>query len=420
MTSSPMPDPRGASRCPPHRKSLRRRAVGWPAGLALASGLATVPARAVAFRVPDQDARAIARGNAFTATADNPSAIYYNPAGLAFLEGTQFRASAYPIWLKVDHDPAAGGERVSTRDQLQGVAQVYVSTTAAGGTLAGGVGLYTPYGLGTLWPDEAPFRALGTKAELMYLAVNPVIAWRPWPGLAVAAGPSLDWGRATLRQGVGPRPADQFNFTGTDLALAATAGIMWRPHPRHSFGLSWRSAGAMTFDGEAETRLGDLRFEQEATYRLNLPQHLIAGWSYRPTPAWNLEVNVDWTDWHAVDTATLGLPGGKTEVPFHWESGFIYEFGLTRTFPSGLALSAGYWYAEETIPDARYKPIVPDVALHVVSAGLAWRWGGWDLEAVYQLGVGPTRTVRGSEGGLADGRFSYLSHALSLAAGRKF
>jgi long-chain fatty acid transport protein len=388
-------------------------------GLVAAGWGAATPARAVAFRVPDQDARAVARGNAFTATADNPSAIYYNPAGLGFLEGTQFRASAYPIWLKVDHE-AAGGGRVSTRDQLQGVAQVYFTSTTAGGRLAGGVGLYTPYGLGTLWPDDAPFRALGTKAELMYLAVNPVIAWRPLPGLAVAAGPSVDWGRATLRQGIGPRPSDQFNFTGTDLGLAATAGLMWRPHRQHSFGLSWRSAGAMTFEGEAETRVGELRFEQDATYRLNLPQHVMVGWSFRPTPAWNLEVNVDWTDWHAVDTATLGLPGGKTEVPFEWESGFMYQFGLTRTFASGLALSGGYWYGEETVPDARYKPIVPDVALHVVSAGLAWRWGAWDLEAVYQLGLGPTRTVRGSEGGLADGTYTYLSHALSLAAGRKF
>ena len=39
-------------------------------------------ARADGFRLPNQDPEAIARGNAFTATADNPSAIYYNPAGI--------------------------------------------------------------------------------------------------------------------------------------------------------------------------------------------------------------------------------------------------------------------------------------------------------------------------------------------------
>src|SRR5213083_2807851 len=40
---------------------------------------------ALGIRIADQDARATARGNAFTATADNPSAIYYNPAGITQL-----------------------------------------------------------------------------------------------------------------------------------------------------------------------------------------------------------------------------------------------------------------------------------------------------------------------------------------------
>jgi long-chain fatty acid transport protein len=273
--------------------------------------------------------------------------------------------------------------------------------------------------LGSLWPDDAPFRTLGTKAELMYLALNPVVAWRPLPTLAFAAGPSVDFGKLDLRQGLGANPADQLNFNGLDVGLGATAGVMWRPHAQHSFGLSYRTPGDMTFDGEAETAFGGARFEQDATYQVGLPQHVILGWSYRPTPAWNFELNVDWTDWNVVDQATLSLPGTKADVTFDWESGFMYEFGVTRTFANGLALSAGYWYGEETVPDAHYKPIVPDVALHVFAAGLAWRWAAWELEAVYQLGYGPTRTVTGSEGGLADGDYSYLSHGFSLAAGRK-
>ena len=35
------------------------------------------------FRNLNQEASAVARGNAFVATADNPSAIYYNPAGIS-------------------------------------------------------------------------------------------------------------------------------------------------------------------------------------------------------------------------------------------------------------------------------------------------------------------------------------------------
>src|SRR5687768_12191734 len=77
----------------------------------------TLPASsfALGIRIADQDARATARGNAFTATADNPSAIYYNPAGITQL----YRASLEkPITLSLDKDgkskvplePETGGE----------------------------------------------------------------------------------------------------------------------------------------------------------------------------------------------------------------------------------------------------------------------------------------------------------------------
>ena len=46
---------------------------------------------AIGFLLPNQDATAIGRGNAFAATADNPSAIYYNPAGISQLPGNQPR-----------------------------------------------------------------------------------------------------------------------------------------------------------------------------------------------------------------------------------------------------------------------------------------------------------------------------------------
>ncbi|MCX6925129.1 MAG: hypothetical protein NT154_18235 [Verrucomicrobia bacterium] len=44
--------------------------------------------------MPNQDAFAIGRGNAFVATADNPSAIYYNPAGITQLQEQNIHAGS--------------------------------------------------------------------------------------------------------------------------------------------------------------------------------------------------------------------------------------------------------------------------------------------------------------------------------------
>jgi long-chain fatty acid transport protein len=59
-------------------------------------------ASANGFGLADQDAFATARGEAFVATADNPSAIYYNPAGITQLEGNDLRGG----FMESIYDPS--------------------------------------------------------------------------------------------------------------------------------------------------------------------------------------------------------------------------------------------------------------------------------------------------------------------------
>src|SRR5271166_2905299 len=69
--------------------------------------------RAGGFRLPDQDAFATARGEAFVATADNPSAIYYNPAGITQLEGSNVRGGVYGIYLDPGYRNPTSGQSYS-------------------------------------------------------------------------------------------------------------------------------------------------------------------------------------------------------------------------------------------------------------------------------------------------------------------
>jgi len=48
-------------------------------------------AMAGGFRLPEAGAKAMGMGFAFTAQADDPSAIYFNPAGIVQLEGSNFK-----------------------------------------------------------------------------------------------------------------------------------------------------------------------------------------------------------------------------------------------------------------------------------------------------------------------------------------
>src|SRR5579863_8406857 len=113
-----------------HGTSRRFSRRGISSGLGLlaccAVLLSAVCARAVGFRLPNQDPEAIARGNAFSATADNPSAIYYNPAGITQLDGLNVRAGIYFVSAGVDYTSPSGATARPNSD-LNPVPQLYVT-----------------------------------------------------------------------------------------------------------------------------------------------------------------------------------------------------------------------------------------------------------------------------------------------------
>ena len=123
-----------------------------------------VDVRAVGLRLPNQDPEAIARGNAFAATADNPSAIYYNPAGITQLEGDQVRAGLYLISADTKYTSPTGAE-AHTDTGFQVVPQLYYTHSFQDVPLSLGLGVYAPYGLGLDWGDNPPFGLIAQKGN---------------------------------------------------------------------------------------------------------------------------------------------------------------------------------------------------------------------------------------------------------------
>jgi long-chain fatty acid transport protein len=384
---------------------------------------------ALGIRVPDQDAHATARGNAFVATADNPSAIYYNPAGLSQLEGHHARVGIYGVTLESRYRSPSGRE-VTTEDNFAAVPQLYYAFAPAEKPLAFGLGIYAPYGLSLEWPEDSGFRTLAIEGEIQYATINPVVAWEILPNLSIAAGPTFNLAEAELRRGLFA-PAREFRFKGDDFDIGYNVGLLWRLHEQHALGLSYRSITTMNFEGQSD--LDPFASDPAATGRLKFPQHIIAGWSYRPTPQWNFEFNVDWTDWERVDSLDLTQSFGNSSVPLGWQSSFFYEWGVTRSFENGYALSAGYIYSENSVPDETFNPIVPDSDRHIFSVGLGRRYESipglrWDL--AYQFAYGPNRMVSGSPlnpnffpppaGESADGAYRFLSHAFTFSIAYQF
>jgi long-chain fatty acid transport protein len=378
---------------------------------------------ALGIRVFDHDAFATARGDAFVATADNPSAIYYNPAGITQLEGHNARAAVNLLSVHADYENRAFRD-VNTSEDVVIVPGFFYTYSPKDCQFSFGAGYYLPYGFSLDWPESGPFRTTTMHGELQYHTLNGIVAWQPIETLSIAAGPTFNYATTDLRRGVAV-VGDEFKFTGDDYDLGMSAGVLWKPLDRHAFGVSYRSPTTMHLDGKSRVLPASYGVGiQDASARLPFPQVIIAGYSFRPTPAWNLEVDIDWTDWERVNTPVLKQQSGNVPLPLRWDSSWAVEAGVTRYFDNGLHVSAGYVYLEDSTPNKTYNPLVPDQDMHVFSVGFGGKYQHvtWDL--TYQYTWSPGRDVKGSvydtPTSHVDGHYTFMAHAFSLAIGWHF
>lgn len=398
--------------------SRKTNALSLSLSLSLAAA-ATVFASGT--RVGFKDAFATARGNAFVATADNPSAIYYNPAGITQLEGLQLAGNIYNVAVSSDYSGPAGSS--SMNDDAQAIPAAYVTWKPSGAPWAYGIGIYAPFGLSTEWPSNSPLRTFALKNEQTYVTYNFTAAWKVSSQLSL--GGSLTYNRVDtdLNRALGfLAPNDRFRFEGDGDCIGFNLGLLWQPDERHSVGISYSHRTSVTLKGTSSTI--PLIASEAASARFEFPEVLIVGYSWRPTPLWNLEVNLDWTNWNRLDTVVVNKPSGPAALPFHWEPGLFYELGLTRYFTNGFNVSAGICYTENNTPNVTYTPAVPDSDKTFWSIGAGYRGERFSADLAWQYADGGSRRVIGSPpsliGATADGTYENAINALSLSLGYRF
>ena len=398
-------------------------------------------------RLVSQDGFASARSEAFVATADNPSAIFYNPAGITQLEGNNFRGGIYGIYFDPTFSPPSGspnsGNTYHIGNKLAAAPNFFYTHTLENLPLSFGLGVYAPYGGSVSWPQDTGFRAVALSSSLRYVTINPVLALRLAPNFSVGAGVMVNYANMELEQGIRrdqlppPLPTDFFRFKGDGWSMGYNVGLLWQPHEQVSIGASFRSSAAVTLNGQTEVELFPViptlyRSAAQADY--SFPLTAVFGISYRPTPKWNLEFDADYTDWSSFGTITIRQATPNNNVQpnpafiMDWQASWMYEFGVTRYFDSGWHVSAGYLFNENSVPDAHYTPLAADLDRHFFSVGAGRKGKRLDFDIVYQFGYGPAHTVTGSTpstvgqiaGQTADGTYNFISHAVFVTVGMRF
>lgn len=414
---------------------------------------------AAGFRLPEAGAKAMGMGFAFTAQADDPSAIYFNPAGLTQLKGqnvmigvTYVRENGgeFTGTTPVDNTTATKGE--TQKDLNFFIPNAYYTRTTNSGNVAYGVGIFSPFGLGQEYENKSTsiFRNQITKIDLQTIVVNPTIAFKVNDVLSVGAG--IDWmyGTAELaKTAVVPGVGNIFNLDldGDGDAWGYNFGILLTPTANLRIGANYRSPFTLRIkDGDVEIRnidntvpfippkvtvatvFGGTSFDTKGSATIHMPATFALGAAYTAGKV-TVEADADWTFWHSYRSLPIDIKDNKgpllpdSNPPKNWKDVVALRLGAEYRVTDPLALRAGFVYDPTPVPAETMGPELPDATRLNYMVGAGYKVGSWTIDGAFMYIDKFDRTVNNqftAAGTGFNGTWTGDAWLLGLDVGYKF
>jgi len=376
------------------------------------------------FGIFTQGASALGQGSAVVAHHDSPEAIFYNPALINGLPGTQVEIGTTLIFADREYKSASTGKTAETEDDVFYPSTFYI-THAFSDKVSGGLGVFNPFGLATTWPSDWEGRYIATKSELTTFNINPVVSWRVLPKLSLAAGLDFILLDSTLESKNKDFNVNQ-KFEGSGNGLGFNLGFLLNVTDSLSIGASYRSKVKVEVNGDLSMSILPEDISGETT--ITLPQQVFAGIAYKPTDKLILELGLRWEDWSSFDELKIERSGQTLALsPRDWRSTFAFNVGGKYRVNDRYAITAGYLYGKNPVPDSTFDPSIPDSDVHLFCLGGEAQFGnfGLALSYAYQLQEERTKSTNRSGADLdpplnANGEYDSDIHLLALSLRYKF
>ncbi|GFO65633.1 outer membrane protein transport protein [Geomonas paludis] len=403
-----------------YRKSLIAGMV--VSAVALGAG-APSSARAAGYAVFTHGASALGQGNAVTAHTSDASTIFYNPALINKLDGTQVLAGTTAIISSREYSSSAGGNDASN-DSVFFPSHLYV-THKFNDQASAGLGIFNPFGLGTRWDSNWDGRYIATKSTLRTFDINPVFSYRVIPSLTLAAGLDVMLLDATLERKVftgGPDVGSKFKGDGTGVGF--NVGAAYDITRDLTVGASYRSQVHVDISGDATFSVP--AFNSGGKTDLTLPPQFTAGVAYKGIDKLTMEAGVRWEGWSKFKSLEIRLDNNRLVMQRDWKDTWGLNLGGRYQLDPRVALSAGYVYGGSAVPNSTFEPSIPDAKTHVFCAGTDVDLKPFTVALAYGYQYYENRNKTNTIGvpllptSTANGKYQSDAHLVALSLGYKF
>ncbi len=427
---------------------MRRMAAGrygrWL--VVCASALGSTAAGAAGFALLEQSVKGLGAAFSNSAAVEDASTVFFNPAGLTELRGTQIQAAGHVI------APSAtfrdGGSALSAPP---GAALIGPNGGEAGvvalapnlylhhqieswgnGRAHFGFGINAPFALKTDSDEGWVGRYHALTSSVRTLNFTPSLSYELSDRLSIGAGASAQRIDARLTKaidqstvclglaGAGAVPGGAGTCVGLGLGVPAAAaadansdlrgardwsfgwnvGVLWKPWPSTRVGLHYRSKISHELEGDAvlsgvNPNLAAVTVavpgvtglvNQAGTAKITLPESASLHVYHALNDRWAVHGDISWTRWSRFQELTVNFADGtRSTDPQDWDNSLRYSGGVTFRPDSKWTLRAGLGFDESPIPSAtRRTPRIPDEDRTWVSIGASYEWNDrWSVDAAF-------------------------------------
>lgn len=373
------------------------------------------------YGIYEQGASVLGMAGAGTASVNNASANFFNPAALTRLKGKQLYVGG--TWLATSTSFAGVGPLpgFGVTEQMNGgnffPPTLYFSSPI-GSKWACGVGVNAPFGLGVDWknPDQFTDRAYVTKADLRSINANLNLAYQVTPEFSIGGGYDVIYAGVELRR-ISPTGAAIPGGGGAPLQVrvhlkgdyqpgyTGNFAMLWTPDPAWKVGMNYRGKAHITIkDGKADFAVqptgnpavdagvaGLMPPAQKVSTELRVPALLSVGVAWNPMPAWTWEVDVNQTGWSwfkELNLAFATTPSLNASIKEDYKDSYRVNVGAEHRLP-GYTYRFGYYFDQAAAPAKSLTALLPDANRHGATIGASWKLGArkaWTLDA-YNLAL---------------------------------
>lgn len=379
----------------------RHRLVG---GLAAAVTLGAQTALGAAFFIQEQSIAGMGRAYAGeSAAADTPATIFFNPAGLTYLDRPQVHGAGYAIVPDASFDdtgtvartPATSGAFRRVRGNDGGnpygptpFGNFYASMPVLEDRVWLGFGVTAPYGLLIVYNSRWFGRYDSTKSRLQTYNFAPTVAVKATDWLSLGVSLNVEYARALLRSALpnpttpgGPTAGGDGRATvkGDDTSVGFTLGVLAQPLEHARVGVAWRWGISHELEGTIDVTglKGLLRVVNQhvgGSADLDLPQALMVGGLYDLSDQVRLLAQFNWYGWSSFEEIRVVPDNGQPPQvePQDFTNTVGVAGGIEWEVMDGLRLRTGFQFDQTPTRDRFRNSRIPDADRFLVAAGFSY------------------------------------------------